>query len=120
MFLFSWYWELVITVVLIGGFIFLYSWWENVKILKFKRGFYKWTAKDLSDYLVNNIDMDRNFYAVCDEIESREKFGISDDSFIRANEQPGDYVKCVRVGYDLHECPCKRCIELDIQREKGK
>ena len=25
---------------------------------------------------------------------------------------------CVRVGYDLYECNCKECIELDIKREE--
>lgn len=25
--------------------------------------------------------------------------------------------KCIRVWYDLYECPCSKCIDLDIQRE---
>ena len=26
--------------------------------------------------------------------------------------------KCTRVGYDLHTCSCRKCIELDIRREE--
>ena len=28
--------------------------------------------------------------------------------------------QCSRVGYDLYECSCKKCIELDILRESYK
>ena len=30
-----------------------------------------------------------------------------------------DVEVCTRVGYDLYECACSRCIELDMIREKN-
>ena len=32
-------------------------------------------------------------------------------------DHKAEETKCIRTGYDLYECPCKRCIELDIRRE---
>ena len=26
--------------------------------------------------------------------------------------------KCVRIGYDLYECDCDKCIELDTRRQE--
>ena len=30
-----------------------------------------------------------------------------------------DSTECIRVGYDLYECCCKECINLDMTREKN-
>lgn len=94
----------VATVVGVALFFKLYNWILEVQLRNFKRGFHSWSAKDLDDWLVANPEMDMKFLTVCEEIDTRKKMGISDDSYLRArNEQPKDYAvtKCTRVGYSL-------------------
>ena len=76
------------------GVVYLIELLDRRKIKKLRSSFHKWSNKDLTDYLAYNQNMDSVFYAICEEIESREKMQIDDDSYIRAKtEQPVDYIK---------------------------
>jgi len=83
-----------ISIAIVVGIVLLlklYTWVLEIRLRRFNNNFYSWSSKDLNDWLDTHPKRGMKFYAVCEEIKTRKRLGIDDDSYVRAkNEQPID------------------------------
>lgn len=68
----------------------------------------EWTIRDMieivseNEWKKNTVNPFHSYWTWC---------------FMLQRSSQSSWEKCIRVWYDFYECPCKKCIDLDIERE---